>query len=326
MHIQFHVEASRRVGHGHVMRCVAIAERARERGIRTSFNPVCGYTAALLANIGMEVRTNVSDEPNVVIVDLHRDVEASRIRLHQSLGAKVMLLDQHGPDESPPDGVCNALIPLRQRRSQQDSGSPAYLYGLKYALLRKPFRGLHSQARPGSGRPPRIMISLGGVDPLGVTVRLVRALTGVGFRGPATIVTDGVLCDTLRHEVRHWGETEVLSSVDDMAKLMLQADLLVTKLGVSMMESFCLGLGTAMIEPSKEHVNLSSQLAHEYQPWPALHLGTSQDTDMSSMASKIIQIAGEPSQLRDMGSRGASLIDGLGADRLLEFLTTWVTE
>lgn len=317
MHIQFHVEASPSIGHGHVMRCAAIAERAAERDFETSFVAANGYTTELLQMLSLPTKTTVSSCQKIMVIDHHGSIEPSTVHNNQLMGAKVMLLDEHGPARIVADWVCDVLVGHNAKRTLAHTKRTTYLYGLEYALLRGQFRSSHSKARPGVAGAPRLMIAMGGIDQYRVSLRLVTALSALGFRGPATLVVERDAVTAMRRAVCGWADTLVLTEVSDMAALMIKSDLLVTKLGSLMLEAFCVGLGTVMIEPSRAHCELSASLAKDHADWPAIGLGEARHVDMNVVAQRILVILFDPARLAAMGQRGSELVDGCGCDRLL---------
>lgn len=323
MHIQFQVEASRAMGHGHVMRCAAMAKRAGERGMTRSFLAANGYTEALLRTLDLSATTETSVTPDVIVMDHRNPIDPVVVRKAQATGSRVLLLDQRGPARAVADGLCDALIGAETRATLPHSDHTTYFYGLEYVLLRTQFRISHAQAEPGRKNPPRLMVAMGGVDQHGVALRLAAALSAAGFRGPATFVVERDAVAAVQRGVSGWQDTCVHTEVTDMALLMLESDLLVSKLGGLMLEAFCVGLGTAMIEPSKAHVDLSASLAEEYSDWPAIPLGLAEEVDMSLAAHSLLMILRDPNRLAHMGRRGSELVDGLGCDRLLTALSGW---
>jgi UDP-2,4-diacetamido-2,4,6-trideoxy-beta-L-altropyranose hydrolase len=317
MHLQFQVEASDSIGHGHVMRCAALAERAREQGGMTSFLAADRYTRELLHTLELPVAADADIRPDAIIIDCRSPVQPAAVHAAKARGAKVVLLDHQGPARAVADLVCDALIGSAARAELSHSQETTYLYGLDYVLLRRQFRNAHASSSPGQRSHPRLMLAMGGIDQHRVAPRLASALSASGFNGPATFVVERSAVERIQCEVRNWKDTKVLTDIADMASLMVESDLLVSKLGGLMLEAFCVGLGAAMIEPSVAHVELSASLAAEYFDWPATPLGLAEEVNISFVADSVLEILHDRSRLARMGLRGSALVDGLGCDRLL---------
>src|SRR5687767_2587407 len=65
------------------------------------------------------------------------------------------------------------------------------LLGPKFALLRREFSGRHIQERSVPTRAGKLLVTFGGADPHGATLKAVRALEMLGPAAPATTVLMG---------------------------------------------------------------------------------------------------------------------------------------
>jgi spore coat polysaccharide biosynthesis predicted glycosyltransferase SpsG len=312
--LRFFVEASPTVGHGHVVRCAALAEEAQHSGLRSGFVPANSYTERLLDALNLPQAANAAA---LVVIDHHSPVDPVWVEDMRASGSSVAMIDHQGPARTVADLVCDALIGPEMRNQLPHSNGTRYLYGLDYILLRRQFRDAHAFAHPGRTDTPRLMVAMGGVDQYQVTPRLAVALDACGFTGPATFVVEEHVVDALRDIVRQWTDTRVLAGVSDMASIMLESDLLVSKVGGMTLEAFCVGIGAAMVEPTPAHVTLSASLAAANADWPALPLGLAEGLDMNAAAQNVCAILADQTMLRRLGRRGAALVDGRGCERVV---------
>jgi spore coat polysaccharide biosynthesis predicted glycosyltransferase SpsG len=165
-----------------------------------------------------------------------------------------------------------------------------------------------------------LLVCFGGSDSLGIAPRFVDALACEGHRGPATIVVDESQGDVVAATVAGWDDTTVATEMRDMAAAMRDAVLVATKLGLTVLESFCLGNGCVLIEPSTAHLELSKRLESNYPGWPATELGLESATDFADAASKTMALLADTTRLSEMGASGASLVDGCGTQRIVDAL------
>ena len=321
MELLFYIEASSDIGHGHVMRCAALAQTAQVRGLKTGFIGANRYTENLIGKLKLPHIKNKTSCAEIVIIDYHSSVDPSMVLSLKAQGSTVALLDQKGVARMVADVVCDALTSPDMLSQLPQSAHTKYLYGLDFALLRSQFKDAHATARPGQSTQPRLMVAMGGVDQHLVAPRLAAALAAQGFTGPATFVVENSTATTVHQQAACWKNTWILSDIEDMALQMRQCDLLITKIGGLTLESFCVGLGAVMIEPSLAHVALSNSLAEIYEDWPARSLGLATEVNMDIVAHEVITLLSDRYLLAKMGQRGSELIDGKGCDRLLDELT-----
>lgn len=317
-------QASPFIGHGHVMRCRSLAAEARNRGMSVGFGAQDEYTFNLLQGFGEAVFDPVQSRCSAtfLIRDFKEPNPVTEVQQHIADGVVVLLVDELGPARTVASLVTDALM-TPQRSLQYGSNSQTkYLYGLAYAPLQRQFAENHAIAAPGRSRRGRLFVSFGGSDPRFITTRFLEALNYEGFRGPAIVVTDGTPENFYQAEqiVNCWDESEVLQNVSDMTLRMKSCDLVATKLGITTLEAFCLGIGCLLIEPTPLHLELQLDLAQAYDSWPALELGLAEKLDFRKAAEKTQVLLQNPLKLSRLGQQGTQLVDGLGAQRIIDEL------
>ncbi len=312
-------EASPAIGHGHVMRCLALADEARRRGMHVRFSPRDPYAAGLLREAGETGFAGSDQAARFVIRDYRDGSPREEVEDQRARGSTVLLLDELGPARTVADAVCDAFMTEERARPLPHGEGTRYLYGLAYAPLHGRFREVHAAAEPGRGERTRLFVSFGGAGAAAVTLRFVKALNRAGFRGPATVVTGGSPEETerVRGVLGGWEDTVTLGRVREMVRKMAPCDLVATKMGVTVLEAFCLGLGCLLLEPSPAHVRLQEALAAAYAGWPAVELGLEETADCPAAARRTRTLLADRPALGRMGARGADLVDGRGAERIV---------
>lgn len=319
MVLLFKTEASPTIGHGHVMRCIALAEVARRKGAEVAFLSRDAYTDELLRSRGQTLATEALAFPCAkwIIRDFRDGSDEQEVADEASSGVRVLLLDELGPARAKASLVADSMMTDARCGEYVHGTQTRYLYGLKYAPLRQAF------ARPfGDGVGEGLLIALGGGDLAATTKSYVDALHAHGFRGPATIVCNGApaMMRAMVARISDWRESALLSSSDRMEQLMRSCSVVVTKLGMTLLESFSRGRPAVLIEPSDAHLTLNLQLSEQYPGWPAVELGLAKGMDYNKAAAKTLLLLQDEVRLLDMGMRAAELIDGHGSERLIEAL------
>jgi spore coat polysaccharide biosynthesis predicted glycosyltransferase SpsG len=302
---------------------MAIAEEAERRGLAVAFLATNSYAERILTAGGYRILDAAPEYTPYIIRDFRDGSAAEEVKRLRDAGSRLLLLDELGEARRYATIVTDAFMTPNRAASYVHSPDTSYLYGLAYAPLRRRFMEIANVPAETNDSPGRLCITFGGSDPRSITRRFLGALDELGFRGPATVVADGtkegfeaaVKCTAA------WLDTEVHQKVHDMASVMKGAGLVATKIGVTLAESFALGIGCVLIEPSMLHVALEGELASYYQPWPALEYGLADEVDFSEAARATMELLSDADRLQRFQQTAAQLVDGRGILRLLDELT-----
>jgi UDP-2,4-diacetamido-2,4,6-trideoxy-beta-L-altropyranose hydrolase len=285
MRVAIRADASLRMGTGHVMRCLALADTLRGRGASVSF--LCrqhdGHLCDLIESQGFAVsRLAASDGSwqtdadqccaeigrmgtavDLLIVD-HYALDKLWEQALRPLVRRILVIDDLA--NRPHD--CDLLLD----QNLHDSPESRYLgligestrrfIGPRYALLRPEFninparerdRGLH-----------RLLVFLGGVDPTHEAGKVVEALRALGSEAPQTKLVLGPVNPDgaeLREAARGIDALSVIGTTTSMASLICEADLGVGTCGVAAWERCILGL-PALVVVNAENQRDDAQILH----------------------------------------------------------------
>lgn len=226
--VAFRVDASLRIGNGHVMRCLTLASALRARGARCRF--VCrehpGHLGAHILAAGFELALLPApsaaesggagvDDGYAAWLGVPAAVDAAQT--HVALGearCDWLVVDHYALAsswESALRSTCDRLMVLDDLADRahdcdllldQNAGAAAARYagrvgprtrllaGARFALLRPEFAARRdaSLARRGMAPWRRLLISLGGVDAADTTGRVLAALATARLPVDATVV------------------------------------------------------------------------------------------------------------------------------------------
>jgi spore coat polysaccharide biosynthesis protein SpsF len=199
----------------------------------------------------------------------------------------------------------------------QERETPEGFYGgPAYAILRSHFQGRVKELRD---EPRLVLLSFGGSDPQGLTLKAARALQGLDPRveviavaGPAFSCREAyeALTTTLARRIPLINEAG-----GHIAELMLEADVVVCSGGMSVYEIAALGTpGVVLAQNAREDARMAQFARHgtiEY-----LGLGT--DVAEDALLGAVGALLRDAQRRRAMGERGRALVDGLGAARAAE--------
>ena len=254
-------DASLRIGSGHVMRCLTLAEELSELGAKATFlsRELPGNYCELIERKGFPcVRLPVIVDPGDTIVndpsssawlgctpeadgeqsadaiDLlgapvdwlivdHYSLDSAWERQLRARSRRIMVID----DLANRRHDCDLLLDqnyYRQSERRYDGLVPAHcrtLLGPKYALLRREFRSAMRIAIARSGEVRRILVFLGGSDADNVTTRVLEAFVLTGIRDIALDVVVGA-------SNVHGSEIEALCRMLGNASFHVQVDNMAT--------------------------------------------------------------------------------------------------
>lgn len=312
-------KASVEEGHGHVKRGLALAAQARRQGLHPCFQAADKYTADLLAALGEEAKAASHHHfAPFIIRDLPVNNPPAAVGREVESGSVVLLLDDHGPARRQASIVADVFGTPDQDGPHPPGTGVDYLSGFDYAPLAAGFADRQGQARPGRDSGGRLLVCFGGRDACFIAPRFIAGLHRVGYRGPATIIAEAHHQAALTALTADWAKTRVLTGLSEMAQEMLECDLVVTKMGLLLLESLCLGLGCALIEPSQAHLDLEGAQRQRRSAWPVWEFGLARKVDFDQAGAEVARLLADREALALMGAEAAGLVDGLGASRLIK--------
>jgi UDP-2,4-diacetamido-2,4,6-trideoxy-beta-L-altropyranose hydrolase len=197
------------------------------------------------------------------------------------------------------------------------------LVGARYALLRPEFAELRSFSlkRREAPRLERVLISMGGLDNLNVTGRILEVLEAESLLADCalTVVMGGkapCLDAVKRQAMAMRREVDVQVDVRDMAALMADADFAIGSAGTTSWERCCLGLPSVVIVLAENQRLVAASLA-------ALGAAFALENveEISTRLPRVLNnLEHDPGSLSLMSKAAAGLVDGRGATQVAEFL------
>lgn len=191
------------------------------------------------------------------------------------------------------------------------------LMGPRFAPLRREFVCCRGRGETIRARGERILVTMGGVDPDGATLRIVRALGQL--RDPAARVRVVVGASnphaaSLIEEVKD-PRIELLAGVADMTEPMRWADLAISAAGTTALELCFMGVPALLVVLAENQEHGAAALA---DAGVCENLGWSHALEPRTLVERIEALGEAPQERRDMARRGLDLLDARGGARVLE--------
>ncbi|GAB4058715.1 UDP-2,4-diacetamido-2,4,6-trideoxy-beta-L-altropyranose hydrolase [Uliginosibacterium sediminicola] len=319
MKIRIRADASAQIGHGHVMRCLALAQALRERGAEVVFHsrPLVGNAFAAIEQAGFAVqslqREGVLPACDWLIVD-HYGLEAQWERAQRGNAKSIFVID----DLAGRWHDCDLFLDQNLAAARREASVPErcrQLLGPRYALLRRAFAEARVQLAPRSGKIERVLVCLGGGDPDNVTGQIV-ALISAAFPQLVLDVVVGAASphiDTLRQRWAHDPQVRLGVAVDTMAVWMRDADFFIGASGSMSWERAVLSLPGIMLSLAENQRPIAQAID---AAGAGIDLGSAQDFQAARLLACMRELLATPDRVQAMSMQMGQLCDGDGAVRV----------
>lgn len=339
MNIVVRPDLGRDVGVGHAMRCLALSEELVRRGHRVSF--VCSarevpWVQERMRSVGVEV----CDEPGpdeLVPLFLRKEADAvvfDSYRLPTSVyaAARAAGLRTMAFVDGPLRGAEADLLVDQNLGAEDDSYDRAELddkgmrrlAGLGYAVIRDDILRRRPAAPPFASRVgrPRVLAFFGGTDVAGAGPVMAAGLVRTGCAFDATfIAADAELRERFRAMPPLGADQhlDVIGPTQDLADLIVRADLVLCAGGTSLWETFTLGAAVGVLCLAD---NQQAAYARVLDTGAAVGLGDLDQVRAQPAATTRIlsQLLLEPARRSSLARAAWGMVDGEGKARVVDAL------
>jgi len=190
--------------------------------------------------------------------------------------------------------------------------------GPPFAIVDRAYGGLPVR-RIDSARPPRLLVSMGGADPYGLTLQALRAIDAM----PGIFETVVALGPAYSQEpeLKAWlGEARRPYELRRDALLvpaMLRADLAVTSFGTTVYELAAAGLPAIALCITPDHVEAAALFARN---GTLISAGLYSSVAPQVLVNMVHELLADPRRRMQMARAGQALVDGVGARRVADLL------
>jgi spore coat polysaccharide biosynthesis predicted glycosyltransferase SpsG len=344
----FRVDGSRRVGMGHVMRCLGFADGLGSVGVRSTFlvrdSNEISIVKRLIRSRGYHVATvprgsslqedarftvGLASECTLVVTDLcyaemlEKPDDLSAFHTILKRNAKFVLTLDNGTGINYVSDVI--VVPYYRTKPPQYTvdASQTVLVGPSYFIFRPEFIEAAKVPRKIRAIARNLLVTVSSSDAFNLTVKIAHAVVrldpesvdvkfviGAGFASAIRRELTGIL--------RGWpGKSEVLIEPGNMGELMLWSDLAITGEGLTKYETAVTGAPSIMISQFDTH----SELIREFEKaGTTLHLGAGHDLHEDDIVEAIVRVSKDMNLRRSMSRKGKAMVDGRGVERVIASL------
>ncbi|UQV21849.1 UDP-2,4-diacetamido-2,4,6-trideoxy-beta-L-altropyranose hydrolase [Vibrio sp. J383] len=294
MKVVFRVDASLLIGSGHVMRCLVLADQLKQKAYDVVFacTPLEGDMRSFIQQRGFGVITLPAPQQVVApqhdadyVAWLQKSIDQDASDFVGAVGsADLVVTDHYAIDEKWQRSVkqtmnCRLLAiddlarghcadvvldqTLGRAESDYRGSASVVLAGSEYAMLQPAFAKKRELAlsRKLTSEPPKVLISMGGVDAPNATLKVLESLVPYVHANFTVLLSPRA---PHYNEVAHWCAEQPsithLDFVSDMASLMLEHDVAIGAPGTTSWERACLGLPNLIVPLADNQKLISQQL------------------------------------------------------------------
>jgi UDP-2,4-diacetamido-2,4,6-trideoxy-beta-L-altropyranose hydrolase len=339
VNVVIRADASSRIGYGHIMRCLTLADELKKHASYASF--ICKSEQGNLIGFIRESGFKVYELPTEL--DPIQDSEYTKNLLENKIGyPDYLIVDHYGLDLSweehlkPDVGKIMVIDDLVNRKHScdiilnQNYGVKAQEYdglippeckkliGSSYVLLRDQFKEIRKEIPRHSGEVKKVFIFFGGADLTNETKKAIEAMMLLNRSTISLIVQIAdsnpyqkeiaKLCASLPNAILY-------QQVYDIAPLMAEADLAIGAGGSNTWERCCLGLPSIVMILAENQRPIVEKLSRE---GIVVNLGWFREVTPSSIAAIMNNLISDRETLRSMSVKAMEIVDGEGANRVIE--------
>jgi len=338
----FLVDGNEEIGMGHLIRCRLLARKFRELGgfctFLTSVTNISLLQALQTEGFGVKtLSSRQAKDPNSVLAKIGDQGSLTRMLVVDSHisdfyetdfqhsirrgGLLLMMITFIHDYHFVADVVHNQNL----LAFQHDYNIEPYtnlLLGPVYAILADAFQYFHEERRDIAPRVRTILVSFGGADRTNQTKKVVVALAAMKTAPPDLIIVGGPLygdIDGLRALVSKESHlnTELYINTAEMPKLMARCDLAITSGGSTLWELACIGVPTLVISTSEPERKTGLLLE---QRGICRYLGHHDQVSQKQIKHAVADYSNNREERREMVQNGKRLVDGLGIQRVMDYL------
>lgn len=338
--VLFRCDAWPEIGFGHIVRCLALADELREaHGCQITFAMLKGTAGcSMVEERGYKVLDADRDDlirdyagwleesinearARALVLDIRDDLPIPALEALKKKGIFIATID----DPSNRRLVADIAFypPVPQVKETDWSGFSGELYcGWDYVLLRRDFS---HPARREVHEVPTVLVTMGGSDPCGLTLKAIQALDLLDedFK-TVVLLGPGFLHHEALNELvlRSRRKFDLLQGVRDIPGLMAEADLALGSFGVTAYELAAMGVPGVYMCLTEDHARSASAFV---EAGMALSLGVHDAVSPEMLASATSRLLSDRTQLENMLKSALKHVDGKGVRRVANEIEARIT-
>lgn len=348
MRVAFRVDASPRMGTGHLHRCLSLAQALRSYGAEVLFvtrdhnidSPALidshGFESTIILPppsdeltpdpaiphspwAGVEQEQDIDEtvsalnkfSPDWVVIDSYAFDARWHNAVRDRLECRIAEIDDLADRPIAPDLLIdhNFTKDHGAKYASCLERKTRILGGPRYALLGSAFAEAERYRFNDTVRS--IGVFMGGVDAGNHSSSVLDALATTGFAGAVEIVTTSANpnLDALRQHVANRPETTLSVNLPDLAEFFARHDIQIGAGGGATWERACIGVPTVLVVVAPNQMSVAPDMSE------AGVVALTADSSGQAIAQAVKPLLSDSGYRRALGERARELVDGRGAQR-----------
>lgn len=323
-HLVIRCDASPEMGTGHLMRCLTLADVWHQ--------DFSGAVIFCCLELTGTLERRIVDAGHAVI-HLENDHPGAVIDIAEPLDAKAIILDGYQFDQEYRQSLASSdtkVLTFRDAGSEASSAdividtSPSatapvqtdivYLCGPDFALISPEI----VKSTQISVSPKGILITFGGSDPHGLSLPIAKSISASAPDTHMHVILGGGVkdADAVLEQLMEIPNISASHDLPSLGPAIMNAQLVVTAAGSSLYEVASLGRPMVLV------ITEDNQSALGTIDWAHVIDVRGKDAAAADISAAALKLYNDPAMMEALAARASSVVDGKGAHRVLETLTT----
>ena len=333
--ILFRCDGSHEIGFGHIVRCIALADELRDKhGSGVVFAVLYDNKAMeVIMNHGYKVETANPREdqfdygdwfncivkknhPCALILDIRDDLPSNIVSNLRKKGILVVTIDDPTDRRLLADLAFYPPVPQVEKMDWQGFTGQRFI-GWEWVILRREFshndENLYKRIKATKKtKIHNILVTMGGSDPKGMTLKTMEALKVIDGQFEVTIILGPGFAhrDSLNEILGNFPHIHrIFENVLNIGDIMAEADLAVASFGVTAYELAAMGVPAIHLCLTQDHCKSSSVFQKNKI---AFCMGQIDEVDVETLAQKVKYLVSHQKLRRNMIKRSQKLFSDNG--------------
>jgi len=339
--IFFRVDGGSKIGMGHVIRCIALAEELsddanitfltkRGKGVSDTLKNTRYDRVSLVNHISYQDEVKMvkkilkDDDADIFVADTYHvesshDIDENYLKEIDKIVDRTVMISPKNSMKLPYDIVINGNVFAEDLNYKTLNDDTIFLLGPRYALLRKEFRDLPDIKVKKD--ITNILITMGGGDPLNLTPKVIKAVDGLEKEDLHIDVVIGPSAHN-KYDIQNSItdvdiDVSLLQNPTNISKHMLNADIAISAGGSTLYELAAVGIPAIVLLQTTNQKLISESMQGK---GTAKVLGFGDEVKVDEIKDCIEDLMRDKERRKCMSEEGKKIFDGLGAVRCAEVI------
>lgn len=331
MDIAFRVDASKKTGIGHLMRCIALSEELNKRGNKCYFisyieGEDLKEKVKKTSNFLHEIKKPNDLEEDLkylikfckkqdiswVITDSY-DINSNYLKKIKKNGFKLLSIDDTAQNYYYSDIVVNQNIGAEKLNIEREKHTKLLL-GPRYVMLRDEILNNRTEKKFRTD-VKNLLITLGGVDDNNYTLKILKQIKDLIIKKIIVIGALNPHYKKIEEYAKNKTDIKLITSPKNMVEIYQKTDIAISAGGTTCYELAYFGIPNVIITVADNQLNIAKELDKKNV---SIYLGKKEEFFPKELKDNLLTLINNSSLREQMIKNGMELVDGNGKKRIIE--------